>query len=42
MHEISSQSRYCSEDMLNVHFELGDASIIDSMSIEWPSGIIDQ
>lgn len=38
MREISSQSGYCGQNMLNVHFGLGNASNIDSLIIEWPSG----
>lgn len=42
LREISAQSGYCGENMLNVHFGLGDANVIDSIRIEWPSGIVDQ
>lgn len=41
MREISAQSGYCGQNMLPVHFGLGDAQIIDSIIIEWPSGVID-
>lgn len=39
MREISSQSSYCGQNDLRVHFGLGAASIIDSVSIEWPLGL---
>ncbi len=41
MREISSQTGYNSQNSLNVHFGLGDATIIDSVRIEWPSGAVD-
>ena len=39
MREVSSQSAYCSQNDLRVHFGIGDAIVIDSIIIEWPSGI---
>ena len=39
MREVSSQSAYCSQNDLRVHFGIGDAAVIDSIVIEWPSGI---
>jgi hypothetical protein len=36
--EISAQESYCSENLF-AHFGLGDASIIDSIIVKWPSGI---
>jgi hypothetical protein len=39
MREISAQESYCSENLLP-HFGLGNASIIDSIIVKWPSGII--
>ncbi len=39
MREISAQSAYCSQNDMRAHFGLGDATIIDSILIEWPSGI---
>jgi hypothetical protein len=36
---VSSQSGYCSQNSLVVHFGLNDATTIDSLQIEWPSGI---
>lgn len=41
LREVSAQSAYCSQNDLRVHFGLGDAAIIDSVKIEWPSGIVD-
>ena len=38
MREITSQSGYSGQNSLIVHFGLGDASIVDSLRIEWPSG----
>jgi hypothetical protein len=40
MREISSQTGRNGQNSLNAHFGLGDASIIDSIRIEWPSGLI--
>ena len=39
MREVSAQSAYCSQNDLRVHFGIGDATVIDSIVIEWPSGI---
>ncbi len=39
MREISSQTGYCGQNELNVHFGFGDAMVIDTLKIEWPSGI---
>lgn len=41
MREISAQSGYCGQNMLPAHFGLGDALLIDSIIISWPSGITD-
>ena len=38
MREISSQTGHRSQNMLNVHFGLGEAVMIDSLIAEWPSG----
>jgi len=35
--QVEAQSGYCGEN-LEIHFGLGDAAIIDSLIIEWPSG----
>lgn len=37
--QVSGQSGYCSQNSLVVHFGLGDALLIDSLIIKWPSGI---
>ena len=42
MRDISAQSGYCGQNMLPVHFGLGDATIVDSIIIQWPSGIVDE
>jgi enediyne biosynthesis protein E4 len=36
--EISAQSGYCGQNMMPVHFGLGDATIMDTVSIQWPNG----
>ncbi len=36
--EISAQSGYCGQNSLIVHFGLGDATLVDSLLVEWPSG----
>ena len=41
MREVSAQSGYCGQNMLPVHFGLGNATQIDSIVVLWPSGIID-
>jgi len=38
--EIGAGSSYVSENSLEVYFGLGDASVVDSLLIKWPSGII--
>jgi hypothetical protein len=40
LREISSQNAYCSQNDVRAHFGLGDATAIDSIKIEWPSGIV--
>ena len=37
MQEISGQSGYCGQN-LYLHFGLGNATVIDSVKVEWPSG----
>ncbi len=39
MREITAQSGYCSQNDMRAHFGLGDATVIDSVKIEWLSGI---
>ena len=38
MREISGQTGYLSQNSLNADFGLGNATIIDSIKIEWPGG----
>ena len=40
MREISGQTGYANQNSLNDEFGLGNATIIDSIKIEWPSGIV--
>lgn len=40
MREISAQSAYCSQNDMRAHFGLGLAEKVDSITIEWPSGIV--
>jgi hypothetical protein len=40
LREVSGLTGYCSQNSLNVHFGLGDAAEIDSLIIDWPSGLI--
>ncbi|MDZ7332078.1 MAG: FG-GAP-like repeat-containing protein [candidate division KSB1 bacterium] len=40
MREISAQNGYGSHDDLRAHFGLGDATLIDELIIEWPSGLV--
>ncbi|MEL6865444.1 MAG: FG-GAP-like repeat-containing protein [Bacteroidota bacterium] len=39
MREISSQSSFCGMNSLRVHFGLDDASLVDSLIVEWPLGM---
>ncbi len=41
MREVSSQNTFNGQSSLTVHFGLGDASIIDSLVIEWPSDSVE-
>ncbi len=38
--EINAQNGFNSMNMLNVHFGLGNASVIDSMIVKWGGGLI--
>lgn len=38
LRHISGQTGKCAQNSLNVHFGLGEATIIDSIKVEWPSG----
>jgi enediyne biosynthesis protein E4 len=39
MRKVAGQNGYCGQN-LQVHFGLGDATQIDSLIVQWPSGII--
>jgi hypothetical protein len=39
MRKVAGQNGYCGQN-LQIHFGLGDATQIDSLVIQWPSGII--
>jgi len=39
LREISSQTGFLGQNSLNAEFGVGNASVIDSIKIEWPSGI---
>ena len=39
LHEVSGGSGQCSQNDLRVHFGLGDARTVETLRIEWPSGI---
>lgn len=39
LREIAQQNTYCGHHSMSAHFGLGDATKIDSLKIEWPSGI---
>jgi len=41
LREISSQSNLFSQAPLEAHFGLGDATVVDTLIIEWPSGLVD-
>ena len=38
--EVSAQTGYAGQNSMIVHFGLGDATSIDSLVIQWPSGIL--
>ena len=40
MQEISTQTGFASQNSLNAEFGFGDATIVDSIKIEWPSKIV--
>jgi hypothetical protein len=42
MREISGGGGYTSQNDLRAHFGLGDATMIDTLRIEWPSGIVQE
>jgi len=39
--EVSAMNSFNAMNMLNVHFGLGDASVIDSLVVEWPAGSVE-
>ncbi|MEL6820899.1 MAG: FG-GAP-like repeat-containing protein, partial [Calditrichota bacterium] len=39
--EVSAQNSFNAQNSLNVHFGFGDATIIDSLEITWPSDSVD-
>jgi len=41
LRHISGQTGKCAQNSMNVHFGLGEATIIDSIKIEWPSGLVE-
>ena len=40
--EVLSQNTFNGQNSLDVHVGLGDAAIVDSLTIEWPSGMVDR
>jgi len=40
MREITSATGYCAQHAMSAHFGLGDATDVDSLIVEWPSGIV--
>jgi hypothetical protein len=41
MRQIAGQTGYCGQNSLNVHFGLDRAGDIDSLVVEWPSGMVE-
>lgn len=39
--EISSRTGFCSQNSMRVHLGLGDADVVDSLVLQWPSGQVD-
>jgi hypothetical protein len=39
--EISAQTGYCGQNSPSAHFGLGDATLVDSVMVHWPSGLVD-
>lgn len=39
--DLSAANSFFGHNSLNIHFGLGDATVIDSLILEWPSGIRD-
>lgn len=42
LREVSGGSGYCSQNDLRVHFGLGDATAVETIRIEWSSGIVQE
>jgi hypothetical protein len=42
LREISGGSGWCSQNDLRAHFGLGDATTVETVRIEWPSGIVQE
>ena len=42
LREISGGSGYCSQNDLRAHFGLGNATNVEVVRIEWPSGIVQE
>src|SRR5690606_6785588 len=36
--ELSAQNTFCGHNSLRLHFGFGDATIVDSLRVYWPSG----
>lgn len=41
MREVNAQNSFQSQNDLRVHFGIGDATLIDTMVVRWPSGHVD-
>ena len=41
LREIAGQTGYNAQNSLRAHFGLGDATVVDTLQIEWPSGLVD-
>lgn len=39
---VSATSGYCSQNSYTIHFGLGDATEVEELKVEWPSGEIDE
>jgi hypothetical protein len=42
LREISGSGGYTSQNDLRAHFGLGDATVVDVLRIEWPSGVVSE
>jgi hypothetical protein len=41
LQEVTGKTGFMSQDPLAAHFGLGDAGVVDSIKVEWPSGMVD-